>query len=121
MASSFDAQALLIKRLRDQRLRWVDLGAGLRVQVLTLRETELPQLRTREVVDIVCDQAVDWSGFTEATLLGAHDGSSDPLPFTAEVWAEVARNSMVHTTAVADVLVADAQRVLQQRADARKN
>lgn len=120
MASAFDAQALLLQRLRQQRERWVDLGAGLGVQILLLRETEMVQLRTRSLVDVVCDQAINWRGFTEATLLGAHDGASDPLPFTPELWSEVARSSMDHTRAVGDVLVAHATQVMEGRAAAKK-
>lgn len=120
MAGAFDAQALLIQRLRQQRERWVDLGGGLRVQVLVLRETEMPQLSRRPLVDIVVDQAVGWSGFTEATLLGAHDGASDALAFSAELWGEVARNSMEYVRLVGDVLVAHATQVMQERAAAKK-
>ena len=120
MAGAFDAQALLIQRLQQQRQRWVDLGGGLAVQVLVLRETEMPQLRSRSLVDIVVDQAIGWRGFTEATLLGAHDGASDPLPFSPDLWGEVARNSMDYVRAVGDVLVQHATQVMEERAAAKK-
>jgi len=118
---ALDAQSLLIQRLREQRLRWVDTGPGRRVQVLVLRETELPQLRNRPLVDVVCDQAVAWEGYTEATLLGAAIGASDPLPFTPELWAEVARGSIDTVGAVGDVLIGEAKRVMEARAESRKN
>jgi hypothetical protein len=120
VAGAFDAQALLIQRLRQQRERWVDLGGGLQVQVLVLRETEMPQLRSRALVDIVVDQAIGWRGFTEAALLGAHDGASDALPFSTELWDEVARNNMDHVRAVGDVLVQHATQVMEARAAAKK-
>lgn len=120
MAAAFDAQALLLQRLRQQRERWVDLGAGLAVQILVLRETEMAKLRSSSLVDLACEQAIGWRGFTEAVLLGAHDGASDPLPFTAELWGEVARGSVDYVNAVGDVLVAHAAKVMEGRAAAKK-
>lgn len=118
-SNGFDAQALILRRLREQRERWIDLAPGLQVQVLVLRETEYLRLRTRDMVEIVCEQAVGWRGFTEAALLGAHDGASDVLPFSTELWSEVARNSVDYVRKVSEVLVADAERVMAQRAEAK--
>lgn len=76
-----------LRALREQRRFWVDLGGGLRVQLQRPREAEMPRFVRGVDVDHVAAQAVDWQGFTEATFAGAA-GSSEPLPFDADLWAE---------------------------------
>jgi hypothetical protein len=119
-AGAFDPVDHVARRLREQRLRWVDLGDGRQVQVLVLRETEMMRLRRDPLVDIVVDQAVDWRGFSEASLLGAHEGPADPLPFRADLWESVARDSIEIVSLVGDVLVKHATDVMEQRAAAKK-
>lgn len=119
-SGAFDPADHVARKLREQRLRWVDLGEGRSVQVLVLRETEMVRLRRDDIVDIVVDCAVDWRGFSEAALFGAHDGSSDPLPFRADLWEAVARDSVDIVNRVGDVLVQHATQVMEQRAAAKK-
>lgn len=89
--------ARLLARMTEQRLHWVDLGDGLRVSFLRPPEVELPRLVGGVSVDHVVQYAHGWSGFTEATLLGAAVGSSDPLPFDRELFGAWVRD---HTTAI---------------------
>ena len=119
-SGAFDPADHLVRRLREQRLRWVDLGAGRQVQILVLRETEMVRLRRDALVDIVVDQAVDWRGFTEASLFGAHDGASDPVPFRADLWEAVARDSIEIVNLVGEVLIKHAGERMEQRAAAKK-
>jgi hypothetical protein len=77
---AFDPADHVARKLREQRLRWVDVGDGRQVQILVLRETELLRLLREPLVDIVVGAAVDWRGFTEAKLLGAHEGAADEVP-----------------------------------------
>jgi hypothetical protein len=119
-AGAFDPADHVLRKLHEQRLRWVPLPCGRQVQVLLLRETEMPRLRRDSLVDVVCDQVVDWKGFTEASLLGAHDGASDELPFRADVWHAVARDSVDIVNAVGDVLIEHTKAVMEQRAAAKK-
>lgn len=86
----------LIARLRELRMKWVDLQdqPGKRVRIIRPTETELSQQffqGGRLVVGIeqVKRFVVDWDGFTEADLLGPTVGAADPVPFDAAVWAEV--------------------------------
>lgn len=86
----------LITRLREQRMKWVDLAGepGKRVRIIRPTESELAQHFFKDgrlVVGIeeVKRFVVEWDGFTEADFLGAAVGSSDPLPFDAALWAEV--------------------------------
>jgi hypothetical protein len=117
---AFDPVDNVLRKLRAQRERWVDVGNGRRVQVLVLRETELPSLARRPLVDIVCEQAVDWAGFSEAAIFGEHDGASDKLPFDATVWGELARNDVDIVTRVGNVLIQAAEAAMAARAAAKK-
>jgi len=119
-AGAFDPVDHVVRKLREQRLRWVDLGQGRAVQVLVLRETEIGRLRPGAHVDVVCEQAVDWRGFTEASIFGAHDGASDPLPFAPELWAAVARDSMAIVDKVTALLVEEASASMKTAAAAKK-
>lgn len=86
----------LLRQLLAQREKWVDVAPGKAVRLRRPAEGETGDfLRTgadgvrnfRIGVDEVKRCAVDWRGFTEADLLGAGIGNSDPLPFDAEVFA----------------------------------
>lgn len=112
---------LLLQQYLAQLERWVDLGGGLRVCVHALRETELGQLRDRHVVEVVIDRAVRWEGFSAAVLLGAAIGASDPIDFDRPLWAEAVRRNADWVSKVADLLVAEAQALLQKRAAASGN
>lgn len=95
--------AVLIAQLQQQRQSWCVLrkaAAGQAELSVCLRrptELDLAELRRAEsgsfakvtLADTVCKSAVDWRGFTEAELLGASIGSSDPLPFDTDLWTEV--------------------------------
>lgn len=87
--------AQLIKRLREQRMQWVDLDLpGKRVRLIRPTEIEigLHFIKGGSVSVGVAEVerfTVDWEGFTEADLLGAAVGSSDAVPFSQALWAEV--------------------------------
>lgn len=117
---AFDPADHVVRKLRDERLRWVDCGDGRSVQVLVLRETEMLRLLREPLVDIVVSQAVGWKGFTEAKLFGAHDGSADELPFRADLWDAVARDSFDIVERVGQVIKEHAESVMEQRAAAKK-
>ena len=85
--------AALIKQLLAAREHWVDLAPGKAVKFRRPMEGELEGMfrgtpkRFNVLLEDVQRYAVDWRGFTEADLLGATVGNSDPLSFSAEVWA----------------------------------
>ena len=86
----------LIKRMREQRMKWVDIAGqpGKRVRIIRPTETEVGQYlsKGRELVvglEEVKRFAVDWQGYTQADLLGASIGSADAVPFHPDLWAEV--------------------------------
>lgn len=87
--------AQLIKQLRERRMVWVELDLpGKRVRLIRPTEVELAQHFIKDgIVSVGIEEVkrftVDWSGFTEADLLGAAIGSSDTVPFSSDLWAEV--------------------------------
>lgn len=97
------SEHILVKKLRLARTSWLNLesdvpGSTKRVRIIRPAETEIgeflqraPDGGLRLVADVPqCKRfVVDWEGITEADLLGAAVGSSDPLPFSPELWAEV--------------------------------
>lgn len=119
-SGAFDPVDHVARRLREQRLRWVDVGDGRQVQILVLRETEMLRLLREPLADIVVDAAVGWKGFTEAKLFGAHDGAADEIPFRADVWEAVARDSFDIVERVGKVIKDHAEHVMEQRAAAKK-
>lgn len=104
------ATSALVLALRRKRERTVDLGDGKKVTFLRPTETDLPKLlhgdgdtRTWSVgIAEVQACVVDWSGFTEADVLGASVGSSDPLPFDADLWGELVSDRITWMRKVAD-------------------
>ena len=85
----------LAARLREQRMKWVDLADqdGKRVRIIRPTETELGTLFKGGHLFVGIEEVkrfvVDWEGFTEADLLGPAIGAADPVPFDAALWAEV--------------------------------
>ena len=93
----------LVQRLLQSRESWVELGDGLRVKVRRPAEGELHgYVKGRHEVDTHLRCVVGWEGFSEATLLGADVGSSDPLPFDLDVWLQAARDRAEWITVVAE-------------------
>lgn len=85
----------LLERLRAARLHWVEVAPGKRVQFARPAEVEFAGFLAEGGTQIRCElpqvikYARGWDGFTEADLLGAAVGSSDAVPFSAEIFAEV--------------------------------
>jgi hypothetical protein len=111
----------VLEALRKQRLHWVNLGDGLRVQFRRPLEAEMRLLRAGVQVEHVCDFVQGWEGFTEATLLGEAVGASDPVDFMPELWAEFARDNLQVVAKVADAIAATVQAHLEAKAQAAKN
>lgn len=111
----------VLEALRKQRLHWVDLGNGLRVQFRRPLEAEMRLLRAGVQVEHVCEYAQGWEGFTEATLLGDAVGASDPVAFAQDLWAEYVRDNLETVSKVAEGIAAAVQAHLEAKAQAVKN
>ena len=80
----------LLQRLQAARERSVDLAPGLSVRYLRPTELEtISIMRGRDApLDVVVRHVIGWS-LTEADLLGAAVGASDPAECTDELRREV--------------------------------
>lgn len=105
---------VLLAQLRKRREKKVDLGDGKSVTFHRPPESEMAALlfgdgtkeRTITVgLDQVRKYVVGWSGFTEADLLGAGVGSSDPVDFSADLWAEVCSDDMGWINQIAEAIL----------------
>jgi hypothetical protein len=120
----------LIKQLREQRMAWVVVDDACtpqkRVRIIRPTEVELSQSFIKDgEVSVGYDQVKafvkDWDGFTEATLLGAGVGASDPLPFAADLWAEVVSDHADWVRIIARALLDAAVQHSQKIDDSLKN
>lgn len=120
----------LIKLMREQRMSWLDLDADATPQkrVRIIRPTEYEMAETfvkggqiRIGFAEACRFVVDWQGFSEADLLGAAVGSSDPLPFTQALWAEVLGDHIKWVPVVTQALMDAAVTHQKKLSDDAKN
>ena len=117
-----------IARLRAARQSWVELEPGKRVQILRPAEAELQDFYTRpEQTEIdralLCARkyVTGWEGVTEADLLGAAIAAPDPVPFDADLWAEVVKDRMDWLGVVSQALLAAIRLHEETKAAAAKN
>lgn len=87
-----DAAALIQKAL-EQREQWVDLGGGKRVRVRRPPAAQMFEFGRHRTAELFMRCAVGWDGFTEADILGAGVGSSDPVLFNVDLWTTIALDS----------------------------
>jgi hypothetical protein len=123
-----DAKELVLA-LRRRRESWVTLAEGKRVKIRRPPETGLREFLT--IVDgkrtwlvgleAVQRHVVDWDGFTEADILGASVGSSDTVPFDADLWSELVANNIEWLNDVAAALLKDIVDFLAAKDEVAKN
>lgn len=123
-----DAKALAAA-LRRRREKWVPTGEGKKVKFLRPTEAEMPaMLRVEGDVRnwVVGNSDVqrlvtDWEGYTEADILGASIGSSDPVEFNSELWAEVIADDITLTRTVADAILKAVVDYINEKDSTAKN
>jgi len=124
-----DKSALLAARKRS-REKTVDLGDGKSVQFRRPPEVDMASLltgsgdtRTWSVgIEHVRKYVTGWEGFTEADLLGAGVGASDPVPFDPELWDDLCSDNIQWVSKVADaILRAVVDHITQQDAIAKNS
>lgn len=121
----------LITQMRAARRLAVDLAPGKRVYLLRPLETQFSAyMRTAGEggkVHISCTVAqvqalaVDWQGITEADLLGAAVGASDPAPFSVALWAEAVADRMDWAQACSQAVVQGISAFIDRTEADRKN
>lgn len=105
--------AALIAQMRAKRTTWLDLGDGVAVAIMRPTEAQMaPYIRplfidgkTVQDAALSTQYVTDWRGVTEATLLGDSIGSTTPVQFVPELWAEVVADHAAWGAAVAQAVV----------------
>lgn len=110
----------LLARAAAQREHWADLGNGKRLRFLRPVEVEMPALLNGVTVEHVIGCANGWEGFTEADLLGAAVGASDPLPFHVDLWSAVVRDNAAYVAAVSQAIADAVTEYLKRKAGTEK-
>jgi hypothetical protein len=103
--------------LRAQREGRVEVEPGKFVRFLRPAETEFVRVIGGVTADHVCEYVCGWDGFSEADLLGANE----PATFSADAWAEYARDRVEVVSKVAQAIADAITLHLQQRSAAGKN
>jgi hypothetical protein len=123
----------LLKKMRDQRRRWVELtpatdGGRAARKLCYLLPTDLEvaqrfmQAGGRLVVTVEAANptVVDWQGFVESDLIGA-EGGSDPVPFAPALWVELSANHTEWGALLMQSLLDELVARFDARAEAEKN
>lgn len=128
MAAQHAQGPSLAQRILAQRETWCELAAGRSVLLRRPAETDFGRFaalhgpdRSRLIVDLVCDHAVNWRGFTEATFLGDAIGASDPLDFDPDVLRLRLADNVAELEAAFAHLSQQVEQYLTQREALRKN
>lgn len=99
-------------QLRKRREKSVEVASGKHIKFMRPPEGDFPSL----VVEkdgaqswyighgTVCKYVTGWDGYTEADILGA-SGSSDPQPFDAGLFAEIAVDDVSLTLRVGEAIL----------------
>jgi hypothetical protein len=124
-----NAQAL-IDKIRAAREVWLELESAvasvdgvapgrpaLRVKVRRPAEADTLAFARGTFADGAARVVVGWEGFSEATLFGAAVGSGDPLPFDADLWAEIVRDRTEWIVKVTE----RATQLVKEHAEARQS
>ena len=113
--------ASLADKLRAQREGRVEVMPGKWVRFLRPPEIDFVRLRGGVLAEHVCEYVTGWDGITEADVLGAGIGASDPAEFSPELWAEYARDRVDVVGKVAQAIADAITLHLEQRSAAAKN
>ena len=91
-------QSDIIKKIRQARSVWVELGNGKKIQIIRPTEYQVFQKFFAEdssgnkhfsvTFEDTKEFIISWDGFTEADLLGPEIGSSDPVQYQPEFFEE---------------------------------
>lgn len=116
MSDDAAAVAALLRRVLEARRQWVDVAPGVALQIQRPAEADLVGGLQAEAIAAT---VVGWRGVTLAHVLGAAAADAEraqPVPFAADLAAEVLRDNAGWLMLVAEAL-ADA---IQQHTAARE-
>lgn len=120
---------IVINKLRAARQSWVQLEPGKRVQIIRPPETSVGNFLRDDAggramvaeLEQIKKYVTGWDGITEADLLGPSVGSSDPLPFSTDLWSEVVEDHGDWLALVARALLDAIVKHFEKKAEDSKN
>lgn len=123
------ASSALLAALKRRRELSVKLDGGKEVLFLrppesamgTMLQVDGEQRRWVVGIEHVLKYVTGWKGFTEADLLGASIGSSDPADFSTELWEEFVSDDVALISKVADAILASVVEHVTGKAEALGN
>ncbi len=111
----------LIARIQRRRESTLELEPGKTVNVRRPAELEMSDMRRGVTLDHIAKHVVGWGGVTEATLLGADEGTADEVEFHPDLWREVVADRGVWFNKVAAKLLQLMTEHIKSKAEAAKN
>lgn len=111
----------LLDKLRTQRESTVEIEPGKTLTVRRPLAAQMNTLRQGVTPELVASHITGWANVTEADLLGAAIGASDPAPFSAELVAEVLADRPEWLAKASDKLVECVNAWFEQRGAIAKN
>lgn len=125
------AARALLAALKRGREKTVELAEGKKVTFLRPPESEMGSMLDIQPGEKTGTWAVriehvkkyvnGWSGFTEADILGASVGSSDPVEFDRELWEEMCSDNIEWVNKVAAAILNSIVDHLKVQDDVAKN
>lgn len=113
--------AALIKRIHAARERKVEVEPGKTITLRRPARYDAILLHRGVSVQTVLACAVDWAGITEADIFGPELAPPDVVPFSVEVFSEVARDRIAWVEKLTEALVAMITAALEAQESAAKN
>lgn len=123
-------QTAIIKKIREARSIWIELGDGKKIQIIRPTELQAYQKFFKKnedgksvfalEFDAVKEFVTAWDGFTEADILGQEIGSSDKIDYQPEFFDEVLADRIEWVPIIVGGLIAEIEKAQKKKAESIK-
>ena len=123
-------QTAIIKKIREARSIWIELGDGKKIQIIRPTELQAYQkfyknngsgsMQFSLEFDSIKEFITAWDGFTEADILGQEIGSSDKIDYQPEFFDEVLADRLDWVPLIVGGLISEIQKAQEKKANAVK-
>lgn len=123
-------QTAIIKKIREARSIWIELGDGKKIQIIRPTELQAYQKFYKKngaglmvfslEFDAVKEFITAWDGFTEADILGQEIGSSDKIDYQPEFFDEVLADRIEWVPTIVSGLISEIEKAQKKKADSVK-
>lgn len=123
-------QTAIIKKIREARSIWIELGDGKKIQIIRPTELQAYQkfykknasesMQFSLEFDAIKEFITAWDGFTEADILGQEIGSSDKIDYQPEFFDEVLADRLDWVPLIVGGLISEIQKAQEKKANSVK-